>query len=554
MDKTNDSKTTWLLIALCIAQFTLSADVANLSISTSALVDVFQTDISSIQFLSSVQPLVGAAFMLSASIFGLIIGWRRLLILGTSIGLVSTIGFIAIDDITTISLVVRPLTGIAAALMLPAVLALVVAHFPGKHRAVGFGFMAAATGLAAAIIPLLSGWLHDNTDWYWPFIIIAICYFSSLMGAIFGIRPIHTNRPTKFDIVGALLGAVSTVAIFLGLIKMPYWGVLTILNGANIPNWLNVVSPLSPALFLLVLGLLLFTLFVMQQIHFEKKHGFALLPFSWFKNSASRTGFIVLALMYIALGGSSFVTVTYLQVAISLSSAHSGSIILLFSATMIVLSVATPIIFKAQSPKKLCQIAFTTMFIAGLTLILSSQSQQILAPFYLGMALLGAAMGILASQCPVIITSALGERDAEQSGGLQATIRNIGLVLGISIFGGLNQGAMDHNIRSNQEIITYYPSAFVSDLKHLSHVPYIDDSRVKSLIQNYKLDKHQANYLLNENAKARVVGFNLAMMTLVLISLLGGYVSSRIDKPKLNSFSPSAKPLDPPKPLVKGQP
>ncbi|NOJ12726.1 MFS transporter [Vibrio splendidus] len=541
MDKKNDSKTTWLLIALCLAQFTLSADVANLSISTSALVNVFQTDISNIQFLSSVQPLVGAALMLSASIFGLIIGWRRLLILGTSIGFISTLGFIAIDDITTLSLLVRPLAGIASALILPAVLALVVAHFPGKNRAVGFGFMAAATGLAAAIIPLLSGWLHDNTDWYWSFVIIAVCYFSSLMAAIFAIRPIHTNSPTKFDVVGAILGAVSTVAVFLGLIKMPYWGVFTVLNGAKVPYWLNVIYPLSPALFLLGLGVLLFTLFVIQQIRFERKHGFALLPFSWFKNSASRTGFIVLSLMYIALGGSSFVTVTYLQVAISLSSAHSGSIILLFSACMIVLSVATPIIFKQQSQKKLCQIAFITMFFAGLTLILSSQSQQILAPFYLGMALLGAAMGILASQCPVIITSALGERDAEQSGGLQATVRNIGLVLGISLFGGLNQGAMDHNIRSNHEIATYYPQDFVSDLNQLSHVPYVDDSRVNTLIKNYQLDNHQAEYLLNENANARVFGFNLAMMVLVLISLLGGYVSSRIDPPKLQPRPPTLK-------------
>ncbi|MCV3263122.1 MFS transporter [Vibrio harveyi] len=167
MDKTKDKKTTWLLIALCLAQFTLSADVANLSISTSALVNVFQTDISNIQFLGIVQPLVGAAFMLPASILGLIIGWRRLLILGTSVGFISTLGFMTIDNINTISLLIRPLAGIASALILPAVLALVVAHFPGKDRAIGFGLMAASTGLAAALIPLLSGWLHDNTSWFW---------------------------------------------------------------------------------------------------------------------------------------------------------------------------------------------------------------------------------------------------------------------------------------------------------------------------------------------------------------------------------------------------
>ncbi|MGR5206645.1 MFS transporter [Vibrio sp. PNB23_22_7] len=539
MENTKENKS-WLLIALCLAQFTLSADVANLSISTSALVQLFQTDISNIQFLGTVQPLVGAAFMLSASALGLIIGWRRLLILGTSVGLISTIGFITIDNMSTISLFVRPLAGIASALILPAVLALVVAHFPGKNRAVGFGLMAAATGLAAALIPLVSGWLHDNTHWYWPFVLIAICYFLSLLTAIFCIRPIHTNQPAKFDILGASLGAISTVMISFSLIKMPYWGAILVLNGANTPSWLSFIFPISPALFLLGLGCFLFGIFIFQQIRFERAYGYALLPISWFINSASRTGFIVLSLMYIALGGSSFVVVTYLQVAISLSSAHSGGIILLFSACMIFLSVATPLFFKHQSPKKLCQIAFMGVFTAGATLLLSSQSDQILGSFYIGMALLGASMGILASQCPVIITNALGERDAEQSGGLQATVRNIGLVLGISLFGGINQWTMDNTIRSNQEISTYYPTSFVSDLKQVSHVPYIDNARVDILIDRYQLDNHQASYLLKANANARVLGFNLAMMTLALLALIGGYMSTRIHK---SSITPLPLPL-----------
>ncbi|WP_322804066.1 MFS transporter [Vibrio alfacsensis] len=530
MDKTKDNKTSWLLIALCLAQFTLSADVANLSISTSALVTVFQTDISSIQLLGSVQPLVGAAFMLSASILGLIIGWRRLLILGTSIGLVSTIGFITIDNLTTISLFIRPLAGIASALILPAVLALVVAHFPGKKRAVGFGLMAASTGLAAALIPLVSGWLHDNTQWVWPFVIIAILYFLSLISAIFWIRPIHTNQPAKFDFLGATLGAISTVTIFFGLIKMPYWGLFTVLNGANIPQWLVFVTPFSPALFLLILGSILFGLFLYQQTRFEQTYGYAILPFSWLKNRCSRTGFLILSLMYLVLGGSSFVVVTYLQVAISLSTSHSGGIILLFSACMIGLSIGTPLLFKSQSAKRLCQIGFCVMAGAGVILLLSSQSTSILIPFYLGMALLGASMGILASQCPVIITNALGEREAEQSGGLQATVRNIGLVLGISLFGGINQWTMDHNIRSNHEITTYFPHAFVTDLNQVSHVPYVDDNRLDILIEHYNLDLHQANYLHQSNANARLLGFNMAMSLLTFTALLGCFVSTRVQK------------------------
>lgn len=529
MVKALDNKKGFLLWVLCLAQFTLSADVANLSISTSTLVNVFNTDIASIQVLGIIQPLVGAALMLSASMFGLIIGWRRLLIIGTTLGFISTLGFILIPDIYSVTLFVRPLAGIGSAFILPAVLALVVAHSPGKSRALGFGLMAAATGLAAAVMPLLSGWLHDNVSWQWPFALIALCYLATLIGAITRIEPIHTNQPAKFDIAGSILGAVSITVLCFGLIKLPYWGGLYALQGASIPNWLSFIFPLSPALLFIVVGISLFTCFIFQQLSFQKRHGHALLPIHWLTNRSSRKGFIILPLMYIILGGSSFVIVTYLQVAVALSSAHSGGIILLFSAFMIGFSIITPVVFKHLNPKTLCQIAFFGVILAGGTLWLSSAADHILGSFYLGMALLGAAMGILASQCPVIITSALGERDAEQSGGLQATLRNIGLVIGISLFGGANQWGLESEIQSHSEIVAQMPTAFVESVDKLSHIPYIDNTRLESSVTMFEFDSAQTHNLIVINANARLKGFDLTMIALMMTALMGFVVSSRLE-------------------------
>ncbi len=536
MVKALDNKKGFLLWVLCLAQFTLSADVANLSISTSTLVNVFNTDIASIQVLGIIQPLVGAALMLSASMFGLIIGWRRLLIIGTTLGFISTLGFILIPDIYSVTLFVRPLAGIGSAFILPAVLALVVAHFPGKSRALGFGLMAAATGLAAAIMPLLSGWLHDNVSWQWPFAVIALCYLATLIGAITRIEPIHTNQPAKFDIAGSILGAVSITVLCFGLIKLPYWGGIYALKGANIPSWLTVIFPLSPALLFIVVGLGLFTCFIWQQLRFQQRYGHALLPIHWLTNRSSRKGFIILPLMYIILGGSSFVIVTYLQVAVALSSAHSGGIILLFSAFMIGFSIITPVAFKHLKPKTLCQIAFFGVILSGGTLWLSSAAEHILISFYLGMALLGAAMGILASQCPVIITSALGERDAEQSGGLQATLRNIGLVIGISLFGGVNQWGLEREIGSNPDVVAQLPGEFQKRLDQLSHIPYTDNERLESAVELFEFDKAQTHKLIAINANARLKGFDLTMFVLMSTALIGFIVSTRLTGPEENEL------------------
>lgn len=521
-----DNKKGFILWVLCLAQFTLSADVANLSISTSTLVDTFSTDISSIQLLGSIQPLFGAALMLSASMIGLIIGWRRLLIIGATVGFASTLTFLLANDVRVLILVARPLTGIASALILPAVLALVVAHFPGKKRALGFGLLAGSTGLASAITPLLSGWILDHFSWYWPFILVAGLYAITLLGSIFGITPIHTNRPERLDILGMVIGGVSMTTIFFGLIKMPYWGFFYALEGASFPAWLMLLTPVSPAFLLLATGLVTFSIFLLQQKQFETRYGNALLPIRWLKQLHARRGFIILTLMYMVLGGVSFVTITYLQVALTLTTAHSGSIILLFSAFMIAFSVITPLVFKKMSPQKLCKTAFIGMGVAGFTLITSSLDSSILPTFYLGMCLLGAVMGVLASQCPVMITNALGERDAEQSGGLQATMRNIGIVVGITLFGSINQITLDHSIRKDNEIKTYYPQNFVQTIESMPRIPYFNNDRTLSIANEFDLDGYQLRYLMKLNANSRVRGFNMSMILMILISIYGFYISS----------------------------
>ncbi|MFZ3406991.1 MFS transporter [Vibrio chagasii] len=531
------SKKHWVLFILCLAQFSLSADVSNLSISTATLVSIFDTDVASIQLLGSIQPLVGAAFMLSSSMLGLMIGWRRLLILGACIGLCSSLGFLIIKDIKAITFLVRPFAGIAAAMMLPAVLALVVAHFPKKKRALGFGLMAAATGLAAAIIPLFSGWVYDNLSWKWSFFAISTCYGATLIGSIIMIKPIDSNNRTRFDITGSILCSVSIMIMFLGLIKMPHWGAVITLTSADIPSWLNFSGALSPAFTLFLIGVTIFGFFIKQQLRFERQHGVALFPISWLTHSATRNGFIILSLMYVILGGSSFVIVTYLQVAVNLSSSHSGAIVLLFSASMILSSVLTPILFSHSSTRALSSAAFIGIITAGAILILSSHERGIQVGFYLGMMLLGGAMGTLASQCPVIITKALGERDAEQSGGLQATVRNMGLVLGISLLGGVNQLALDDKIRSNSLIIFSYPAPFTQSMNETSRIPYVNDNKVESIAHSFGLSQQQKAYLVRTNATARVKGFNSALLLLILVALVGLRFSLKVDRESLTQTS-----------------
>src|SRR5439155_3329846 len=59
----------------------------------------------------------------------------------------------------------RALQGIGGALMVPGSLALISANFRPRERGRAIGTWAAASGIAAALGPMLGGWLVDHGPW-----------------------------------------------------------------------------------------------------------------------------------------------------------------------------------------------------------------------------------------------------------------------------------------------------------------------------------------------------------------------------------------------------
>ena len=76
-------KTNWLpLVALAIAQFVMVLDQSAMNVSISALVDDFDTTVTTIQAVITLYCLVMAMFMLTGGKIGDIIGRRRTFVIG----------------------------------------------------------------------------------------------------------------------------------------------------------------------------------------------------------------------------------------------------------------------------------------------------------------------------------------------------------------------------------------------------------------------------------------------------------------------------------------
>ena len=113
-----------------------------------------------------------AALILLGGSLGDRFGRRRLFVVGTVwFGVASLLCGLAPDVRTLVA--ARVLQGVGGALLTPGSLAMIQASFAPGERARAIGAWSGLGGVAAAIGPLLGGWLVELASWPWVFLINA---------------------------------------------------------------------------------------------------------------------------------------------------------------------------------------------------------------------------------------------------------------------------------------------------------------------------------------------------------------------------------------------
>lgn len=514
-----------ITLALCLAQFCIAADIATLSIATSSLIDYFQSNVDDLKVVGSIYPLIGASLMLTSGVLGLYIGWRRMLIAGLCIGVLGSIAKIFSPSVDWMTYIARPLIGFAGVAILPACIALVIGHFPAKKHAQLFGLIAASTGLAAAIIPILNGLLIDTIGWHAGFITTGTLYVITAVAATIWIPPLVNKPPKKFDLKGAVISLVGMMCIIAGLLKAPDWGILTNHSSLPIPH---LLPPISPTLLFIASGILLMALFVRHERKFDKQHQSALIPRNWFTNYRLTLGLLLLLTMYVIFGGLNFTLVAYLQVGLSLTAAQTGLIVLTFAISLITSSIITPRIFDRFENSTVACLGFALCIIGALLTVASTDAYTFHLSLYFAMTAFGLGLGMLSSQTVAVITKSVTKEEAERTGGLQATIRNVGLAMGIAIVSGSGQFAMETNIREQVALELSPSSQILQHVDSTQSIPYITNNVLSLYLDELDIVREKKQFLMEINANARKINFHTSMYIIVFFALIGMIAGMRL--------------------------
>jgi MFS family permease len=194
-------------IFLAAAMFVFVIDTSFMNVSISAVVHDLDTTVSGVQAAVAIEALVSAAFILISSKLGDLFGRKRAYVVGLVFYILGALAMVFAQGLAAIIVFWAVLGGLGASLYLPAMQSLIHGNFEGKARAKVFALVGASGAIAAAIGPLIGGFVTTVLSWRVGFLVEALIIATVLIGSR-SIRDVPYTGDRSVDFVGAVLSVV----------------------------------------------------------------------------------------------------------------------------------------------------------------------------------------------------------------------------------------------------------------------------------------------------------------------------------------------------------
>lgn len=425
---TDKPKNHWLiLIVLALAQFMVVLDSSIVNVALPAIQKTFAMPQSSLQWLVTAYVLAFGGFLLLGGRAADLFGRRKMFMIGTAIfGIASLIDGLAPTGGVLIAL--RAAQGLAAALMSPAALSIVlVTYREGHERNTALSVWGAVASGGAAAGVLLGGIITEYLGWRWNFFInipIAIL----VIFAAWRLVPAHDSEEThnQLDLPGAISITGALMLLVYGLVEAPS-------NGWTAHSTLGYFTAAA----------LLLAYFVMN----EQRAKHPLVPFKIFRIRNVTAANIVQMPIMAGMFSAFFFTSLYMQAVLGYSPVKTGLSFLTIPFAIAISAINAPRLVKKIGFKPILVVAplitATALFWLAHVRIDGSYVYDLLPAFIL----MGLGMGATFIAITIAATSGVSGKESGLASGLLNTAQQIGGAIGLAILTGVSTAAATNYIK-----------------------------------------------------------------------------------------------------------
>ena len=404
----------WTLGVLCLSILIVFVGNSSLNVAIPTLSRVLHATNSELQWVVAIYSLVFAGFLFTTGALGDRFGRKGALQLGLVLFLVAAA--LASQSTTMWQLIAcRAVMGLAAALIMPSTLSILINVFPPHERTKAIAIWASVTGAAGAIGPVGSGLLLAHF-WYGSIFLINIPIVTlALVSGRFLVPRSKDPEEARLDPVGALLSIIGIVSLVYGLIEAPDKG------------WASPVTLAAFAVGIIVVGVF---------VWWERRAKEPMLDMGFFRNPSFSTGTGGMVLLFLAMFGVMFLISQYFQLVLGYSALGAALRLLPMAPIMLVVAPLTPRLAARFGTHRVVAAGMAFVGIGfGLFRALSVHTSYGYVLFCLLFLISGIALAM--SPMTAQIMSAVPPRRAGAGSAMNDATRELGAALGIAVLGSL---------------------------------------------------------------------------------------------------------------------
>jgi EmrB/QacA subfamily drug resistance transporter len=492
----------WTLLAAILGSSMAFLDGTVVNVALPALQQELDATASQAQWVIESYALFLAALLLVGGALGDRFGRRRMFMSGVALFTAAAAGCALSQTIHQL-IVARAVQGVGAALLVPGSLALISATFPEAQRGRAIGTWSAFSGIAAAIGPVVGGFLIDNYSWTWAFLInlpIGAALLAICMLKVPESRAAQAQE-TALDFAGAALVTIGLAGVVFAFIEAPVhgWSAPTVAGA-------GVVGAVALVLFFVV----------------EARSRAPMLPLGLLRIRNFAGANLMTLLLYAALGGGLyFFPLNLIQVQ-GYSAAAAGAALLPFIAIMFLLSRWAGQLVDRFGPR-LPLLIGPLIAAAGFALFaLPSIGGSYWVTFLPAVSVLGLGMAVTVAPLTTTVMNSVGPEQAGLASGVNNAVSRAAALLAIAVFGMVMAAAFDTALDSRLSALDLQPP--------LRAAMEQQRDRLAAMAVPAGVDGATAAALRDAVGVAFVAGFRRVMLLCALLaalSALGAWVLIR---------------------------
>ena len=519
-----EKKAGWGVIAmLAAAQFIMVLDTTVMNVSISQVAADLNTTIVGLQTAITFYTLVMASFMLLGGKLGDKWGAKRAYVVGMLIYGAGSLTTALAPTLGVLLVGWSFVEGFGAVLVIPALVALTAATYSGKQRAIAYGILGGVCGASAALGPLIGGWVTTYYSWRLVFAAetVTVLFLMLFLKAL----PSTPGKEKKLDLGGAALSAIGFGLAVFGILMSSQWGWVT--PSANVPVVNGVpLTPLglSPVFWLILGGGLFLNWFASHERRMMERGKEPLLDLGLLNIKRLRAGLTTLFSQQFIIMSTFFILPLYLQTVLGYDALETGKTILPLSVALFGASLIGSTLTGRFSPRRIVEVGLASMLVGEVLLIAFTSPDLRKTGFQIALVLVGAGLGLLASQLSNINISSVPPERGSEVGGLQGTAQNLGASLGTALIGSILIAALVTNF---QKGVLANPA--LTDVAQQAagaaetSANFVTTEQVRAAATTAGYSAAQIDAIVLEYAEAQIAALKAAFAGISLFSLLALY-------------------------------